>query len=86
MSVDIQRERIRGKLNAIFCDVFDDDAIVISDATTAKDIPGWDSLMQITLVVAAEKAFSVKLNARAIGKLANVGEMVDTIAGLTADK
>ena len=48
------------KLQEIFCDVFDDDQIVISARTTVKDIDGWDSLMHINLIIAVEKCFRIQ--------------------------
>ncbi len=73
----IDRNEIKARLNKVFCEVFDDDSIVIYDEMTAKDIPEWDSLMNVSLVVAAEKEFGVSLNAVEIGHLKNVGEMID---------
>ena len=78
MSQD-KREMIKGRLNKIFQDVFDDDRIQIVDDMTAKDIEEWDSLMHITLVVATEKEFSLRLNAAEIGNLKDVGGMIDLI-------
>lgn len=70
---------IRERLNKVFREVFNDDSIEIFDKMTARDIPDWDSLMHITLIVAIEKEFKVRFNAAQIGKLENVGEMVDLI-------
>ena len=67
---------IRGRLNIIFQEVFDDDSIQISDETTAQDIDDWDSVAHITLVLSVEEEFGVQLNAAEVGKLENVGAMV----------
>ena len=56
----MNRTEIMAKLNEIFCDVFDDEDIVLSDDTTADDIEDWDSLEQINLLVAIEKQFIIK--------------------------
>jgi acyl carrier protein len=63
-------------LNEVFREVFDDDSIEIFDGMTAHDIEEWDSLMHISLVVAVERAFGVRLNAAEVGKLENVGAMI----------
>ena len=76
MSVTRRREDIRRRLNQVFIEVFDDDTIEIFDEMTAKDVEEWDSLMHISLVVATEKAFNVRLNAAEVGKLENVGAML----------
>ncbi len=73
------RELIKTKLENVFRDVFDDDTLSLTDATTAADVEEWDSLMHISLVVAIEKEFSFRLNAAEVGKLENVGGMLTLI-------
>lgn len=73
------REEIMDLLNEVFCVVFDDEDIWITEATTANDIEDWDSLMHISLVNAVEKAFDVRFEMKDIVKWKNVGEMVDVI-------
>jgi acyl carrier protein len=80
MQTDEQKVEIRRRLNGVFCDVFDDDKIEIFDAMTAADLPEWDSLMHITLVVAVEKEFKVRLNAAEVGGLANVGAFLELLS------
>ena len=67
MSSYDQRGEILGRLNAIFCEVFEDDLIKITERSTAADIDEWDSLMHITLVLSVEAAFGIRLNAAEIG-------------------
>ena len=69
------REEIYTRLNTVFQDVFDDESIRVTDATTADDIEDWDSFEHINLVVAVEKEFGIKFS---MGQT-NVGEMVDII-------
>ena len=71
-----KREDIKRRLTSIFQQVFDDDELEISDTTTADDVEDWDSLSHITLVVACEKEFGLKLSPKEIGGLKNVGEML----------
>lgn len=75
----MSREEVFAKLNAVFCDVFDDEDIVIGETTTAEDIEDWDSLEHITLVAAVEAEFGVKFSMGQVVTLKNVGEMVDLI-------
>ena len=65
---------VHEKLQKIFRTVFDKDDLVISDDMSAKDIPDWDSLAQINLVVAAEGEFGVRFLTAEIRSLKNVGE------------
>lgn len=75
------KEEILAKLTVVFRSIFDDDSIVLVSATTAADIEEWDSLNQIKILLACEQVFNVKLNARKINTLENVGQMVDYVAG-----
>ena len=74
------QDEIRSRLQDVFRDVFDDDSIDIFDAMTAEDLTEWDSLSHITLVLAVEKEFAVRLNAAEVGRLANVGEMIELLS------
>ena len=75
----MERLEVYEKLNAIFRDVLDNDEIELQDSTCADDIEEWDSLGQIQLTVAVEKAFNVKFQASEMASWKNVGEMVDCI-------
>ena len=75
----MEEGQIYQRLNAIFGDVFDDDALSLKAETTADDVDGWDSLSHIRLVLSVEKAFNVKFSAAEVGKLKNVGELVGLI-------
>ena len=73
------RENIFEKLQEIFRDIFDDDALVISDSTNSSDIEEWDSLNHINLVVAIEKEIGIKFSFEELATFKDVGAMVDLI-------
>lgn len=75
----MKREEIFEKLNEIFREVFEDDDIVVTDATSAADIEDWDSLTHITLVSSVEDEFDIKFSMKDVIGMKNVGEMVDII-------
>ncbi len=75
----MEREDILKKLNEIFCDVFDEDSIVVTEAMTANDIEAWDSLIHITLISAVEDEFDIKFSMKEVVGMENVGEMADII-------
>ena len=76
----MERTEIFERLNSVFRDVFDDDSITVTEATTAADIDGWDSLMHITLISAVEDEFDISFNMKDVVKMKNVGDMADIIA------
>lgn len=75
----MNKDELLQQLTAIFRDVFDNDGIVISAASTAKDIEEWDSLTHIQLVVTIEKHFKIKFTAAEIISFKTVGDMCDKI-------
>ena len=82
----MNEEAVWSRLTGIFHDVFDDEDIVIGPETVAEDILEWDSLSNIQLLVAIEKAFDgVKFNTGEVANLKNVSEMVDIILQRSRD-
>ena len=77
----MKKDKLLKKLEEIFRDVFDNEDLVISNATTADDIEEWDSLMHIHLMIAIEKEFNVTFNTSEVIALLNVGEFVDSLNG-----
>lgn len=63
------------RLQQVFREVFDDDDIVLTDATTARDIPDWDSLAHVSLIVAVEREFAIRFTSTEVNALKNVGEL-----------
>lgn len=75
----MSRDEVFEKLNEVFQDVFDDDTITVTNATTADDIEEWDSLEHINLIAAVEQEFGIKFNMGQVVSMKNVGEMADII-------
>ena len=70
---------IYSKLTDLFRELFADDSIVLTPQTTANDIEGWDSFNHISVIVAVETRFGVKMSTGEIENLANVGALVSAI-------
>lgn len=67
------------ELQPIFREVLEDDSIVVEPSSTASDIPGWDSLNHIYLVVGIEQKFKVKFTTTEIQSWKNTGDIVADI-------
>jgi len=75
----MQTNEIYDRLTDLFRELFADDSIVLTPQTTANDIEGWDSFNHISVVVAVETRFGVKMTTAEIEGLANVGALVAAI-------
>ena len=68
-------------LTEVLRGVFDDEELVARPDMTADDVDGWDSLSNIRFIMSVEKKFGVKFSAAEVGKLKNVGELAQLVAG-----
>jgi acyl carrier protein len=75
----MDKDAIVSRLTPIFRDVFNDDALVVSEGMTAANVPSWDSLSNINMIIAVEKAFGVKFSIKDVRSLKNVGELLELI-------
>ena len=67
------------KLNVIFSEVFDDDALIIKPEMTANDVEGWDSLSHVNLIIAVENKFNIRFSQKELLVLKNVGDLLNCI-------
>ncbi len=63
----------------VFREVLEDDSIIVEESSAAKDVPGWDSLNHIYIVVAIEKKFRVKFTSSQIQGWKCVGDILDDL-------
>lgn len=75
----IERVEVMRRLTEVFQETFGDPGLQIRDSMTAADVDDWDSLQHIVLVLAVEREFRIRLNPAEVGKLENVGRMVDLL-------
>lgn len=75
-------ERVRG----IVADSLDLEDLVLEPRTTAADVPGWDSLANVQIIIAVEKAFGVRFRTGEIATIGNVGELVARVASRLGSK
>ena len=66
-------------LNKIFCDVFEDDELVVSRDTTAADVEAWDSLQHVMLILRVESHFGVRFSSAEVANLTSVGDLLDIL-------
>ena len=67
------------RLQPIFDDLFME-KVDLTPQLTAADVEEWDSLIQISLLLAVEKAFNIRFRVGEVEAAKNVGEFADLIA------
>lgn len=71
---------IYDRLQNVFNEVFRRQDIKLTPSLTAADVPGWDSFRYISLIMATEKHFRMKLQGPDIDDLKNIGDLVRAVA------
>jgi acyl carrier protein len=80
----MSRDDIRSSLETIFTKVFEVTQVSITDATTAKDVKGWNSVSHIDMICAVEDQFRITFSTADIARLQNVGDLLDMISAKAA--
>ena len=79
-------QSIYDRLTVIMRDIFDEDDLVAAPELSARDVEAWDSLSNIQVIVAVEKAYGIRFSVSEMGALQNVGEFVALIERRVAEK
>jgi acyl carrier protein len=78
-TANVTEADIYARLTKVFHDVFADDELQIHPKMTADDVPEWDSMSHVRLMLTVERAFNTKFAAAEIAGLKNVGDLVSVI-------
>jgi acyl carrier protein len=70
---------ILARLTDLLRDILDDDDVTLTPETSARDVPGWDSLANVRFMLAIEGEFGLRLAAAEVARLDNVGDLVALI-------
>jgi acyl carrier protein len=72
----VKDDEVLTRLSALIGDLLELDDLKLSMTTTAQDVPGWDSLAHVRIVLAAEQAFGLRFTTGEIASLKTVGDLV----------
>jgi len=66
---------ISERLKKTICRELDLDDFEFEDATTAGQVPGWDSLSHVRIICAVEAEFGLRFRTMEVLRLKNVGDL-----------
>ncbi len=64
------------KVTPVFREVFDRPDLIVTEATNAASVEGWDSLAHINLIVALEETFQISFTTKEVGAMTCVGDLL----------
>src|SRR5438874_7561439 len=78
------RQALMERVQRVVRDMILNDSLVITEDTKLADIPEWDSLLHVTLVVALEMEFGVRLNAKEASQSIAIRPILDLLEAKSA--
>jgi acyl carrier protein len=82
------RQVLFERVQRVFRETLDDNSLRITKDTTQIDLSEWDSKFQVTLIMAIENEFDVRLSAKDASQLVSVCAILDLLEskGLEAQR
>jgi acyl carrier protein len=74
----MNQSEVLDQLQKLFNDIFLEE-VTVTPELKAQDVKEWDSLMQISLMIAVEDAFSITFRIGQVEGTRNVGELANLI-------
>ena len=82
----MNQPEILERLAKIIGQVVGNDQIALTPATTADEVPGWDSFNHINIIMGVEMEFGIRFNVAELEGLKNVGGFIALIEKRLAAK
>ena len=66
-------------LQEVFRQVFDDDGLVVTPATSRRDLADWDSVAHVKIILSLEEEFAIRFTEDEVSSIQTVGELLDAV-------
>jgi acyl carrier protein len=73
------RAEILQRIQSIASSILAIPGLEMGEDTTARDVPGWDSLTHVQIIIGVEQAFGIRMSASEVAQLENAGSLVDVV-------
>ena len=79
------REHLLAVIGNTLAEILERDSLTLSESTTAGDVPGWDSINHVKLLLALEDELGFRFELDEVEGLADVGRLVDIVQAKVKD-
>lgn len=66
-------------IQQIFRDILDDENLCLSEESSPETVEGWDSIVNVNIIIAVESEFGIKLGIDDIQRVKTVGDILSII-------
>lgn len=73
------RQDLLDRVRRVLKDTFLNDGLVIAEDTKLADLAEWDSMLHVTLIMALENEFQVRLNAKEASQSVAIRPILDLL-------
>lgn len=70
---------VLARLQPVFNNVFGEDSVTLTMATTSDDIAAWDSVAHVSVIVGVEQEFGIMFDPEEMMEMENVGALVTSV-------
>jgi acyl carrier protein len=64
------------QIQSIFRDLFDDPSLEITEHTSPAELPDWDSVAQVHIILMVEEVFDLRFTTDEVAKVRSVGDIL----------
>ncbi len=75
----MSREEILTKVSKVFSGVLEHNNFELTNATTAEDVDGWESITHMIIITEIEKTFDIKFKLMDLMNMNSVGDLLNCI-------
>ncbi|HVV60705.1 MAG TPA: acyl carrier protein, partial [Pseudolabrys sp.] len=78
-TVELTRADLLGKIRDTLAEITDNEALKLTEATSADQVTDWDSINHVKLLIALESDLGFRFETDEVSGLHNVGELIDLV-------
>ncbi|HEX3942642.1 MAG TPA: acyl carrier protein [Rhizomicrobium sp.] len=79
MNSGTTRPELLSTIRDILADVVDNESLQLTEASTAEQVPDWDSINQVKLLIGLENELNFRFSSQEVEGLKNVGALIDLV-------
>ncbi len=73
------RAQLLTMIRDALAEIVDDRRLELSEASNAEDVPDWDSINHVKLIIVLEEELGIRFEADEIAEIQNVGQLIDAV-------
>jgi acyl carrier protein len=73
------RQQLLGIIQNVLADILDNESLQLTEGSTAEEVPDWDSINQVKLLIGLENELNFRFSSQEVEKFKNVGALIDLI-------